>query len=285
MFTCLKKYCCGFLMLLAILFSTKTTHSQILVDIYGQGAFPLDAFKQTGYKNGLGFGFGIMSNRLNARQLETPPFVQLHAGGSFGLTSFGTRKFELELAEPQTGLADVKISNLDIMFLPTLRAVFGHGRVQPYIDGFAGFHFLSASQTIKPQKVSFNSEYEEETQTNLANPATYFAGLSAGALFKLSESVYVNTGISYGWGGNIKLLPLKNIEQNGNELNYNYTRANTNMLLIKLGFTFKAESGDTDNDSNRHYEDNTDTQYESTPKRSRGKSNQLKKNPQPKVGY
>ncbi|MGZ5243892.1 MAG: hypothetical protein ACXWDO_13190 [Bacteroidia bacterium] len=258
----------------------KTAHSQILVDLYGQGAIPQMQFSNKGFNNGLGFGFGIMSNPLNSRNIKAPTFVQIHAGGNFAFTGFGTKKFELELAEPQTGLADVKISNIDFILTPTIRAVFGHGRVQPYIDGFAGMHFLSATQTVKPKKQSFNTEYEEETQTNLANAATYFAGLSAGALFKLSESVYLNAGVSYGWGGIGNILPDKNIVQDGNELNYTFTRSRTDMLLLKFGFTFKAERSETNNSY-----DYTPDHKKNTPSRPRGKSNELKKNPTPKVGY
>ena len=76
-------------------------------------------------------------------------------------------------------------------------------------------------------------------------------------------------------------LPLENLQQNGNELNYTFTKSQTNMLLIKFGFTFKAErSYDDDNDS-FDYSPNNDNSSQP----SRGKSNELKRNPQPKVGY
>ena len=259
----------------------KNSHAQMLVDVYGQGALPVFQLKDKGYNNGLGFGFGIMSNPLFNRKIETPAFVNIHAGGSFAFTAFGMKKYELELAEPQSGMADVKVSNINFALTPTIRAVFGNGKVQPYVDAFGGLQFFNASQTIAPQNYSANSGYEKETQTNLANYTTYFAGLSAGVLFKLSESVFVNTGLSYGWGGNANLLPLKNIEQNGNELNYTFTKSQTNMLLIKFGFTFKAERSDDDdyNDNHNYSPNNNNSQP------SRGKSNEIRKNPKSNVGY
>ncbi len=267
--------------LLILLALPKSAKAQMLVDLHAHSALPMQQFKQNGFNTGWGFGFGIMSTPLNGRTIEGPKFVQLHAGGSMSFTSFGRKKYELELAAPQSGMADVKVSNIDFILTPTVRAVFGKGVVQPYVDAFGGLHFLSATQTVTPQKYTFNSEYEKETQTNLTNAVTYFAGVSAGMLFKLSESVYVNTGVSYGWGGKGNILPLKNIERNGNELTYNFTKSHTDMLLIKLGFTFKAEpNSDHSSESNYNSSPNTDTRS-----RPRGKSNEIRKNPQPNVGH
>jgi hypothetical protein len=101
----------------------------------------------------------------------------------------------------------------------------------------------------------------------------------------MTDNIYLDMGAAYTWGTKARYITMHDVRQEGNEIIYPTRRSTTDMLLFRVGVTFKVDFEDCGGDNDNRYESN-DTRYDYTPSPApkNKKPNQLKKNP-PKVDY
>lgn len=253
--------------------------AQGMIGIHGLASLPLTELKQNRYGKGGGVGFEVLSNPLNGQDRK----VDFRLGGGFYYLYTGGKNYELMLDSPQTGMADVAARNnvFALQVVGRFTTPVNHN-ITAYGDIFGGMRIMNTGQTITP-KIK-KSDYEDETTTKIqtAFPATY--GLGAGFLFRMTDNIYLDMGAAYTWGTKARYIAMRDVYKEGNEIMYPTRRSSTDMLLFRVGVTFKIDFDDC-GDNDYGYESGNNS-YHYTPRNSDGpkKPNLLKKNP-PKVDY
>lgn len=224
------------------------------------GAFPQHTLKNTGYDDGLGIHFGFMSEPFNASGWKTGnPFSAsevkkpntLHCGLFIDYSWMDQRRFTVDLNTPvpDKGKLDVENSSASIYLL--IRQHLAMGKHALYGDLMLGGRNYFTYQTVTSQNPKLNPEYEASTTyPRVVYTSKPQMGVGAGALFHLKGYLYTDLGFAYCAGTKGLVQPLKDLVQNGNEINYHPVKVNTDILLIKCALIYafgssKSYSGST----------------------------------------
>lgn len=229
-----------FTVLFILLLSTTGLKAQSYLNVYLNGSCPMDEFKDSGYKDGVGFSIEYLSPSLIKTKND---WFQIRLG--FGLEYFyqgGSKKVtDLVFNTPNNDLGSVHVNNQmsAVYFAP--KFIFNTGRISPYFDVFGASRSFTTHQVNR-----FNKEvdgYERETTKRLLRNGRAHYGASLGLIYNLGSRFAFDARVSYSTGNGIKFIGLNSVKRDDNyESNVAYNVVKTpvsNVLVFRIGVMFR----------------------------------------------
>lgn len=200
-------------------------------------ALPQNGLKKANYDDGGGFHMGWITRGLSFN--KNSPY-SLHSGFVMDFDWLDRREFDVQLNTPVPDMGRVEIYNSSFGFFGVLRNQFDYGRAGFYGDLLFGGRSYTTTQQITAKNPLLNPDYESTTTFPdvVVTSKTQF-GFGGGMLYKLGRSVYADLGFTYCMGPEGLVQPLRDIQQEGNEIRYAPRKAVTDILLIRGSLVFK----------------------------------------------
>ena len=180
-----------------------------------------------------------------------------------------TRRFESIILAQDDGpliIGDANIEARNRMY-----GLFAEGRINfadefqkvyPYLSLLAGHRNYTTYQVLSLNQPNYNPEREAASVTErVVHTNRFHYGGTVGIIYKLNNSISLESSITYTFGHEGAALPLKDIvrENGSNEVKYNnYQTVKTDILLINAGIrfnlfkTYSHSSTSNDNSSNKY---------------------------------
>lgn len=229
------------------------------------------------YDDGIGLNISYLSRKF---PYKSPVNFQL--GARMDFAHMQTRRFESIILAQDDGpliIGDANIEARNRMY-----GLFAEGRinfadefqkVSPYLSLLAGHRNYTTYQVLSLNQPNYNPEREAASVTErVVHTNRFHYGGTVGIIYKLNNSISLESSITYTFGHEGAALPLKDIvrENGSNEVKYNnYQTVKTDILLINAGIrfnlskTYNHSSPSNDNslnkynslDSKRYYDNST----------------------------
>ena len=216
------------------------------------------------YDDGIGLNISYLSRKF---PYKSPVNFQL--GARMDFAHMQTRRFESIILAQDDGpliIGDANIEARNRMY-----GLFAEGRinfadefqkVSPYLSLLAGHRNYTTYQVLALNQPSYNPEREATSVTErVVHTNRFHYGGTVGIIYKLNNSISLESSITYTFGHEGAALPLKDIvrENGSNEVKYdNYQTVKTDILLINAGIrfnlfkTYSHSSPSNDNSSNKY---------------------------------
>jgi hypothetical protein len=216
------------------------------------------------YDDGIGLNISYLSRKF---PYKSPVNYQL--GARMDFAHMQTRKFESIILAQDDGpliIGDANIEARNRMY-----GLFAEGRinfadefqkVSPYLSLLAGHRNYTTYQVLSLNQPNYNPEREAASVTErVVHTNRFHYGGTVGIIYKLNNSISLESSITYTFGHEGAALPLKDIvrENGSNEVKYNnYQTVKTDILLINAGIrfnlfkTYSHSSTSNDNSSNKY---------------------------------
>ncbi|NBV56680.1 MAG: hypothetical protein EBR72_02580 [Bacteroidetes bacterium] len=229
------------------------------------------------YDDGIGLNISYLSRKF---PYKSPVNFQL--GARMDFAHMQTLRFESIILAQDDGpliIGDANIEARNRMY-----GLFAEGRinfadefqkVSPYLSLLAGHRNYTTYQVLSLNQPNYNPEREAASVTErVVHTNRFHYGGTVGIIYKLNNSISLESSITYTFGHEGAALPLKDIvrENGSNEVKYNnYQTVKTDILLINAGIrfnlskTYNHSSPSNDNslnkynslDSKRYYDNST----------------------------
>jgi hypothetical protein len=240
----------------------KVSQGSIGIGIHS--ACPQSELGDIEYDDGIGLNISYLSKKF---PYKSPVNFQL--GARMDFAHMQNRKFpSINLAQddgPQIiGGANIEARN-------RMYGLFAEGRinfadefqkVSPYLSLLAGHRNYTTYQVLSLNQPNYNPEREAASVTErVVHTNRFHYGGTVGIIYKLNNSISLESSITYTFGHEGAALPLKDIvrENGSNEVKYNnYQTVKTDILLINAGIrfnlfkTYSHSSTSNDNSSNKY---------------------------------
>ena len=240
-------------------------------------ACPQSELGDIDYDDGIGLNISYLSRNF---PYKSPVNFQL--GARMDFAHMQTRRFESIILAQDDGpliIGDANIEARNRMY-----GLFAEGRinfadefqkVSPYLSLLAGHRNYTTYQVLSLNQPNYNPEREAASVTErVVHTNRFHYGGTVGIIYKLNNSISLESSITYTFGHEGAALPLKDIvrENGSNEVKYNnYQTVKTDILLINAGIrfnlskTYNHSSPSNDNslnkynslDSKRYYDNST----------------------------
>lgn len=198
--------------------------------------FPAGEFRhnldRAGYGGDISFAYRI-------------PHTIVSAGASFGFLIYGSESRDEPLSSniPDV-VVRVRTTNSILLGHLFIRLQPREGRIRPYVEGLAGFHYLSTDTSI-----SGHGDWGNTLSSNNFNDTAFSAGLGGGAKWALlqvrrrgrSEGLFsldLDLGVRWLRGGRAEYLKKGSIHREGGLVNYDVYESRTDLWLAGLGLSF-----------------------------------------------
>lgn len=198
--------------------------------------FPQDEFKENIESNGYGISgyFGL--------NFPQSPLV-LGITAKYLIYGMETREEPWSPAIPEVSV-DVTTTNSIFMTQFFLRIQPSQGKVLPYLDGLAGFSYLTTDTRIKDQ-----GDYEQIASSKIFSDFTFSYGVGTGLQFCVYDAleknknndlmaVYIDVGIQFLKGGIAEYLKEGSIEIDDGDVFYDKKESATDITVMKIGVSF-----------------------------------------------
>lgn len=208
--------------------------------LHGHAGIPVGEFGDT--LSNAGFG---MSAMIGYSIGEAPVVIGLEGG----FMIYGIK----DRTEPWSNT----IPDVRVKVQTTNSIAFGHlllrlqpqtGVVRPYLDGLAGFNYLSTTTSVNNEG---NAEETIASSTN-QDDAVFSYGAGGGVMFRVHSDdgvtrndddeesdgpaeILIDLGGRYMWGGEADYLTENSIRRNGSVVTYDVKHTRTDMVAVKLG--------------------------------------------------
>lgn len=189
---------------------------------------PQEAFSEN--VDNLGYGLtGYFAWRI--------PQSPVLLGASFSFSVYGNESWEEPLVGPV--FVDVSTTNALMNGLFFIRLQPATGAIRPYLDGLAGFNYLTTDSQIEDL-----DDYEEIASSKNYDDWTSAYGLGAGLHIQVWEAkeyvngpsrVFIDLGVRYLKGGEARYLKKGGIEQVGDDFIYHVNRSTTHVMTYHVG--------------------------------------------------
>ncbi len=198
-----------------LLFATSV--AQLRASLCAIQSDPLFNMKKQGYLSGagIGFGFDYIIHPKNAFSLDL--------GVSFYGSDNGTRS-------QSSPLGSYEVNNTFGGVFLEARIVKNFQKLSPYLECHYGFISYYTEGIV-----SGISEY-------LTDAASVNCGVGFGTFYRVNDNFYLDCGVMYNSGSNVNFLDLHSFNSKDNVIDYNINKANSNMLIIKLGIVFNLKN-------------------------------------------
>jgi hypothetical protein len=205
------------------------------IGIGGYMACPQSELKTVQYDE----GFGININYLSPKFPYKSP-VNFQIGARVDFAGMKSKSFEVELATPVDDLGDLDVSNSMAGIFINGRINFGgESKVQPFVDLLVGNRTYTTNGVLTAQNPDLNPDFESIAYYNrVVHTSRFHYGGGVGVVYQVTPKFGLESSVVYTAGGAGVVQPLTDVVQNGNEVNYNYSTAKTDILLINVGVRF-----------------------------------------------
>lgn len=201
------------------------------------GALPQNDLKEANYDNGFGANLSLYSKPISLGGEGLP--LSLQFGVRFDWADMQERDFEVELNTPVTDMGTLEVNNSMYGLLGAARISYGTGRFLPYGEFLIGHRNYHTKQSITAQNPNLNPDYEDVSYANKVvwNKKPH-VGFGAGISYQIKENFSLESGFTYTIGQQGYVMPLDDVSQTGNEINYDFSNVKTDILLINVGIRF-----------------------------------------------
>ena len=190
-----------------------SSEAQLRMTIFGLQSNPMFNMKKQGYLMGGGLGGGL------SYTIAPESLFSLDLGGSLYGSANGYRLGDSPIGTYQ-------VSNGFFGAMLEAKVLMNIKKWSPYLELHYGRINYSTSGLV------------QEVSNNLLYKSTINYGAGIGVLYKIAKDVYFDFGLSYNTGTATDFLALKTFSSKGKVIDYSINNANSNMLIIKVGFTF-----------------------------------------------
>jgi hypothetical protein len=206
---------------------------------------------ETGLRFLLGFPAGEFRRNVDGTGVGMDVNFSYHfprsivsTGVSFGFLIYGSDS-RMEPLSPTIPELIVKVTTTNALLLGHLfvRVQPRWGRIRPYLEGLAGFHYLTTDTSIGSQ-----GGYENSLSSNNYHDTIFSGGLGGGAqvlLFQLQRrdrerifSLDLDLGVRWLRGGRAEYLKRGSIHHYNGGVTYDVYRSRTDLWLAGLGLSF-----------------------------------------------
>lgn len=214
--------------------------AQAHLNFYANGTWPMDGFKDSGYRKGYGFSIEYLSRSIIKTRRDWFQ-IRLGLGVEYSHHGNSQRITDLVFNTPNNDLGSVRINNQHTALYFAPKFIFNTGKISPYFDVFG------ASRTFTSHQINrFNKEvegYERQSDKRILRNGRAHYGASVGLLYNLGSSVVFDARVSYSTGAGIKYIDLNSVTRDPNyESNVGYRVAKTNVsnvLVFRLGIMIR----------------------------------------------
>jgi hypothetical protein len=207
------------------------------------GNFSL-AYPQKDFKKNID-NIGIGAAGSFTYRFGRSPFL---AGASLGFWIYGNQTREVPFPGVEEVTVDVTTTNSFVMGHLMLRVQPQSGPVRPYIDGLAGFNFLSTSTDISSQDSDRNGDNKIAGSNNSSDIASNY-GFGGGLMIRVYdaaarghegglEGVFVDLGIRSLKGGKAEYLKEGSIRNENGKVTYDKFKSETDLVTYHVGVSF-----------------------------------------------
>ncbi len=197
--------------------------------------FPAGEFRQNVDSTGVGMDFSFSYHF---------PRTIVSTGLSFGFLIYGSES-RMEPLSPAIPELIVKVTTTNALLLGHLfvRVQPRWGRIHPYLEGLAGFNYLTTDTSIGGQ-----GGYENSLSSNNFHDTVFSGGLGGGArvvLFRIQRpdrkrifSLDLDLGVRWLGGGRAEYLKRGSIHRHNGRVTYDVYMSRTDLWLTGLGLSF-----------------------------------------------
>ena len=194
--------------------SSTAVSAQWQLGIGGIGLGPVDRFDSSVYKPGAGFFMNLTTSSILPK---SSPY-ELRFGLYLDHMSSGSKKFDVDLADPITEQGQTKFQNNSVGNHFITR--FGYkasSKVTLFTDGIIG-HRKFYSQTVTGVKGS-SEEYEDDIQ-RIFTSRTFRYGVGVGARYNFGRSFGIEIRADYTRGNQASYFDLDEIKETATSIEY-----------------------------------------------------------------
>lgn len=210
-----------------------------MLGFYLNGSRPLNEFKDSNYRNGLGFSIEYLSRPLfktRANWFE----VRLGLGWEYFYQG-GKKADSLIFNTPNEDQGFVEIKNEMQSLYIGPKFVFNLGRISPYVDVFGAMRTFTSWQ--KNEFYNNVEGYEKYSNKRLMKTALGHAGASVGFLYNLSRTAVFDFRVSYTHGGAVSYVNLPTVGKDpdfANNIKYQSIKSPvSDMLIFRVGINLR----------------------------------------------
>jgi len=221
-----------------ILFLTSPAYSEerFQANVSFNPGFPINEFRENVQEAGFG-GSGDFLYKLKGSPLSV--------GVSFGLMVYGSesRQEWFSAGIPEV-IVDVTTRNYILMCHLLLRLQSPQGKIRPYLDGLAGFHYLWTETGVYDS----GGFYQEIASDVNFSDWTWSFGVGGGLMLPIYEkkrgeragpfAVFLDLGARYLKGGKAEYLKEGSIIQENERVIYDINESSTDLITIRAGLSF-----------------------------------------------
>lgn len=222
--------------IVSLLTSLAYSEERFLVNASFNPSFPINDFRTNVQEVGLG-GSGDFVYRFRGSPLSV--------GASFGLMVYGSEsRQEWFSADIPEVMVDVTTRNYILMCHLLLRLQSPQGKIRPYLDVLAGFHYLW-TETGVYDSGGFNREIASDVNFS---DWTWSAGFGGGLMLPIYEkkrekksgpfAVFLDLGARYLKGGQAEYLKEGSIIHENKRMTYDINESSTDLITIRAGLSF-----------------------------------------------
>ncbi|MSQ78858.1 MAG: hypothetical protein EXR21_04170 [Flavobacteriaceae bacterium] len=237
-----------------LVLTSFSLQSQHYFGFYLNGSRPLGSLHDSGWRKGLGFSFEYLSKPLLSKEEddEDREGFDLRIGSGLDFQWHGSRRFDslpFKTTNNDTGYTKFGHNTFGLFVGPKL--VYKVNDWEPYLELNLAIRNFNTSQVNTFYKEV--AAYERSTSTNVNHYWIPHIGLGLGVMKQLGKRAIFDMRVCYSMGGRIKMTSLPDIKlgQNGQDAfiqKYVHPSA-SNMLFFRVGFMFKLDKSDRDDDS------------------------------------
>lgn len=223
--------------LFILLFSSfSSAYERFQFGIHFLSGFPQNEFKRNVDQMGYGANFSLAYHF---------PRSLFSVGTALSFLIYGreVREESLSLTIPDV-IVDVVTTNAIVNWHFYLRLQPLQGKFRPYLDGIAGFNFLTTDTTVEHRDYSV-----EYISSNNYHDTAFCYGIGGGIQVRLfhkevrrtkpaSFAVYLDAGARYLKGGRAEYLKKGSIHRDDSSLTYDVYLSKTDLLKAYLGLLF-----------------------------------------------
>jgi hypothetical protein len=207
---------------------------------------------ETGLRFLLGFPSGEFRHNLDRTGIGADFSFAYHiprsivsAGISFGFLIYGSESREEPLS-PAIPEFVVKVTTTNAILLGHLfiRVQPRSGTIRPYLEGLAGFHYMTTDTSIRG-----HDDWGDSLSSNNFNDLAFSGGLGGGARLELLQirrrnrddrafSLDLDLGVRWLKGGRAEYLKKGSIHRENGVVSYDVYESRTDLWLAGLGLTF-----------------------------------------------
>ena len=207
---------------------------------------------ETGFRFLLGFPSGEFRRNLDRTGLGADfsfayhiPRTIVSAGLSFGFLIYGSESRDEPLSSTIPDLI-VKVTTTNSLLLGHIfiRVQPRTGFLRPYLEGLAGFHYLTTDTSIRG-----HDEWGDALSSNNFNDTAFSAGLGGGTKLTLLQvrqpdrtdrafSIDLDLGVRWLRGGKAEYLKKGSVHRENGVVTYDVYKSRTDLWLAGLGLSF-----------------------------------------------